>query len=140
MFVIRKETMQAFQPSAEAGFEQRVMDYLRDNHGDKPVRLPHGALQIAELPEDALREMVRGGIKRGGDYGMSWKSTLLSFVVLLFLTAPNFDRHPKAESLFRREETIDDQDLESLMEEMTDEDWELVEARYDAQAWSLPLD
>jgi hypothetical protein len=140
MLVIRKETMKAFQPNAEAGFARRVMDYLKENHAGAEIRLPQQTVTVGALPEDVLRETVRGGLTRAADYHIEWKSTRLSFVVLLFLAAPNFDRHPKAAAFFNREEKIDDEALESWMDEMTDEDWAQVEADYDARAWSLPLD
>jgi hypothetical protein len=139
MFKIKSEQIRLFQPDAEAAFVVRVMDYLKENHADEVVHLPNSTVRVAELPDGILREMVRGGIIRAENHGIEWKSTLLSFVVLLFSAAPNFDRHPKARKFFSENATIDDAALESLMDAMTDEDWEALEKRYDPQAWTLPV-
>lgn len=116
----------------------RVMDYLKENHAEEAIQLPTGKSTVSELSDETLREMVRGGIGRGKNYGIEWKSTLLSFVVLLFIVAPNFDRHPKARKFFRETEKIDDEALEDFLDEMTDEDYEAIEKRYYVPAWNLP--
>ena len=137
MFKIKSEQIRLFQPDAEEAFVARVMDYLKENHADDDVQLPSGKTTVAGIKDDILTELVRGGIKRGRDYRIEWKSTLLSFVVLLFTGAPNFDEYPKVSSFFVGAETVDDEALESLMDEMTDEDWATVEKNYDPQAWNL---
>ncbi len=139
MLKIKSEQIRLFQPDAEAAFVGRVMDYLKENHAETDVHLSDGTTRVAELPDAILRKLVRGGLKRGRDYRIEWKSTLLSFVVLLFIAAPNFDAHPKAANFFAQTETVDDTALESLMDEMTDEDWTEIEKSYDAAAWNLPI-
>ena len=126
-----------FQPEAEAAFAREVMEYLRKNHAAQDVETAKGKTTVAALPDAALREMVEDGIRRARDYRIEWKSTLTSFVVLLFVGAPNFDEHPKVSSFFVGAETVDDEALESLLNEMTDEDWDEVEKNYDPRAWNL---
>ncbi len=140
MLKISSEQIRTFQPDAAEAFVRRVMEYLRENHADAEVRYPQGATTVGALGDDYLAENVRGGLMRAGDHGIDWKSTLLSFVVLMFLTAPNFDEHPKAAQFFRSAQKVTDEELESFVNEMTDEDWERVEANYDAAAWNLPLE
>ena len=139
MFKISSERMNVFQPDAETAFVRRVMNYLKENHHDTIVILPHGKFEIGELADEMLETLVQGGIGRGGEYGIKWKSTLLSFVVLLFLTAPNFDAHPQPKSFFSEYQTIEDNELEMLVERMNDEDWAEVTANYDAEKWNLPV-
>src|SRR5215213_2973987 len=139
MFKIKSEQIRMFQTDAEEAFVGRVMEYLKENHADATVQLPGESTTVAGLTDEFFREMVRGGLNRARNHGIEWKSTLLSFVVLLFIVAPNFDRHPKARKFFSETETIDDAALESLMDEMADEAWELIEKRYDPQAWTLPV-
>jgi hypothetical protein len=139
MFKIKSEQIRLFQPDAEEAFVVRVMDYLKENHADSEVQLPNGKTTVAGIKDEILNELVRGGIKRGRDYRIEWKSTLLSFVVLLFIGAPNFDEYPKVSSFFVGAETVDDATLEGLMDEMTDEDWTTVESIYDPQAWNLVI-
>ena len=111
---------------------------MRANHADEKVSLPAGETTVGELTAEVLRAMVKGGIERAAAHGVEWKSTLLSFVVLMFLAAPNFDEYEKTAEFFAREKEITDENLEPFLDEMTDEDWEAVEARYDARAWTLP--
>lgn len=137
MFKIKSEQIRLFQPDAEEAFVARVMDYLRENHGEETVQLPNEKTTVGKISDQTLREMVGGGIRRGREYRIEWKSTLLSFVVLLFISAPNFDEHPKVSSFFVGAETVDDAAMESLTDEMTDDDWVTVEKNYDAGAWNL---
>ncbi len=139
MFKISSERMNVFQPNAETAFVRRVMDYLTENHADTIVILPHDKSVIGRLSAEILETLVQDGIRRGGDYGIEWRSTLLSFVVLLFVTAPNFDEHPKSKTFFSEHPMIEDNDLEMLVEQMTDEDWAEVTAKYDAEKWNLPV-
>jgi hypothetical protein len=134
---IKSEQIRLFQPEAEAAFVREVMEYLRENHAAQEVETPRGKTTVRALPDAALREMVEDGIRRGRDYRIDWRSTLISFVVLLFVGAPNFDEHPKVSGFFVGAETVDDAALESLLDEMTDEDWDEVENNYDSQAWNL---
>jgi hypothetical protein len=139
MFKIKSEQIRMFQPDAEEAFVVRVMEYLVENHPDATVQLPAETTTVAKLTDEVFRELVRGGLNRARNHGIEWQSTLLSFVVLLFIVAPNFDRHPKARRFFSETETIDDAAMENLMDEMTDEDWEAIEKRYDPQAWTLSI-
>lgn len=140
MFKIKSEQIRMFQPEAEAAFARQVFDYVKKNHAADGVATVHGKSRVGELPDKLLRQMVEDGIRRGRRYRIEWQSTLQTFVVLLFMTAPNFDEHPKVSGFFVGAATVDDAALESLLEEMTDEDWDEVEKNYDPQAWNLSFD
>ena len=140
MFTVKSEQIRMFQPEAEAAFVTEVFDYVKEKHSTDGVATVYGKSRVSELPDAHLRQMVEDGIRRGRDYRIEWQSTLLTFVVLLFMSAPNFDEHPKVSSFFVCAETVDDAALESLLEEMTDEDWDAVEENYDPQAWNLSFD
>lgn len=140
MFKIKSEQIRLFQPEAEEAFVARVAEYIRENHADALVRLPDAAAtKTAALPDEIFRALVRGGVKRGRAYGIELKSTLISFVVLLFIVAPNFDRHPTARKFFKETEPIDDEAFQALLDEMTDADWEEIEKRYAPRTWELPV-
>jgi hypothetical protein len=140
MFKIKSEQIRMFQPEAEAAFREQVFEYVKKNHAADGVATVHGKSRVGELPDKWLRQMVEDGIRRGRQYRIEWQSTLQTFVVLLFMTAPNFDEHPKVSSFFVGAGTVDDAALESLLEEMTDEDWDEVEKNYDPKAWNLGFD
>ena len=140
MLKIKSEQIRTFQADADEAFDRRVMEYLRENHAGEEVQYPNGKTTVAETSDEILAENVRGGILRARGYGIEWKSTLISYVVLMLLTAPNFDQHQKAAQFFQNTEKITDEELESFLDEMTDEDWQQVEENYDAAAWMLPLE
>lgn len=137
MLKIKAEQIRVFQTDADEAFVGRVMEYLRENHADAEARFAGEKKTVAEIAGERLREMVRGGIERAENHGISWKSTLLSFVVLMFLAAPNFDEHPKAAVFFSQNETVDDGKFEAFLDEMTDEDWDGVENNYDETVWNI---
>lgn len=140
MLKIRSEQIRAFQPNAEEAFTNRVTQYLKQNHADTTVRLPKEEGKIEQIPETTLRELVRGGISRARKYEINWKSSLISFVVLMFLAAPNFDEHAKAAEVLSDEKIEANKRLEQLMKEMTDADWAEVEKNYDSKIWNLPVE
>ncbi|HYO64313.1 MAG TPA: hypothetical protein VER08_11830 [Pyrinomonadaceae bacterium] len=129
--------MDAFQPVAEANFERRVMDYLRENHPEAVVETPSGGFALTELDEETLRRMVRAGLRAARGYGLTWESSLTSFVVVMFLVAPNFHAHPLVRRVLTDEEVEPDRRVEHLWEQTTEENWEAVQENYDAGAWGL---
>lgn len=138
MLKIRAEQIRPFQPQAENAFVERVAAYLKVNHADELVRLPKKESKLGELPKHILLEMVRGGIARARTHGMEWKSNLLSYVVLMVIGAPNFDENKKAAAFLKAEIIPVEDRLKKLMEQMTDEDWELIETNYNPNTWNLP--
>ncbi|MBS1792237.1 MAG: hypothetical protein JSS81_00195 [Acidobacteria bacterium] len=137
MFKINAEQLRAFQPDADEAFVRRVTEYLLENHPDAEARLARNRFSVTALPVEKLREMIRGGLERAREHGIHWKSTLLAFVVLMFLAAPNFDEHLKAARFFRENETVDDERFENFVAEMSDDDWTAVEAAYDETGWRI---
>ena len=135
MLKIRSEQIRPFEPDAKAAFVKRVMNYLRENHRDALVRLPKGQNHVGQLPETVLRTLVENGITRGESYGLTWKSSLISFVVLMFIVAPNFDRDEKVAKVLTDENIPADKRVRAVTQQMTDEDWEKVAEKYDEKAW-----
>src|SRR5262249_57141222 len=94
MLKIRPEHLEVFQPVAEAAFVAEVVDYLKKKLPDEVVRLPGGPTRVAEVTDEILSSMVRGGIARAREYGITWCATLAAFLALIFISAPNFHDHP----------------------------------------------
>ncbi|MGH9900505.1 MAG: hypothetical protein ACRD68_01560 [Pyrinomonadaceae bacterium] len=136
MLTIREEQMRAFRPAADVVFAKRVATSVRANHGDASVRLPAGTFTVRRLPEETLRRLVRGGIARAREYELSHESALAAFVVLMFETAPNFDRHPVIRRILTDENVPPNSRVDRLLEEVTEQNWEAVKQSYDAGAWA----
>lgn len=136
MIVIRPQQIAVFQAAAEAAFERRVVAYLRERHADVSVQLPAGAFAVKEIPQEDLRGMVRGGLERARGYGITWQSTLIGFVVLMFMTAPNFDRHPLVRFILKDESVPADLRVAEFWERTTEQNWAAVRQSYDADSWN----
>jgi hypothetical protein len=135
--VIRKQQMEAFQPVAEAAFVRKVADYLRETHAEVKVRLPGGDLTVRQIPDETLLEMAQNGIARARGYGITWKSTLKAFVVLMFVAAPNFDEHPLVSRVLQNDEFAPDSRIDRLWERISEHNWDAVKQNYDPAAWRL---
>jgi len=137
MLKIRPEQSEAFQPVAEAAFVAEVVDHLRKTRPQEVVRLPGGPTTIAEIPDEILPVMVRGGIARAREYGITSSSTLAGFVSLMFISAPNFDDHPLLKRALLDNDTDPNSRLEKLIQDSTEQNWEAVRQAYDASAWGV---
>ena len=137
MLKIRPEQSEAFQPVAEAAFVAEVVDHLRKTRPQEVVRLPGGPTTIAEIPDEILPVMVRGGIARAREYGITSSSTLAGFVSLMFIAAPNFDDHPLLKRALLDNDTHPNSRLEKLIQDSTEQNWEAVRQAYDASAWGV---
>lgn len=131
--------MEVFQPLAEADFLNRVVEHLLKYHSDVIVDFPDYACLLEEIPKNVFEEMVSGGIARARSYGMEWESTLCSFLVLMFVAAPNFDEHPLIRRVLKDESVPPDSRIKMLWRHISDETWEAVGQNYDAQVWKIFL-
>jgi len=122
---------------AEAAFVAEVVDHLRKTRPQEVVRLPGGPTTIAEIPDEILPVMVRGGIARAREYGITSSSTLAGFVSLMFISAPNFDDHPLLKRALLDNDTDPNSRLEKLIQDSTEQNWEAVRQAYDASAWGV---
>jgi hypothetical protein len=137
MLIVRPEQLAVFQTVADSAFAQSLMDYLRENHSDVVVQLPSGEAGVEEIADDVLSKMVQTGIARARSYGLTWESTITAFVLLMFVAAPNYDKHPLIQRVFKSETEEPNSVMEQLWEETADENWEAVKHDYDVRAWGL---
>jgi hypothetical protein len=141
---IRPAQLQAFAPAAEADFERRVAEYLRGGHAEVSVTLPAAGadaqwVAVKDLDDETLVKMVRGGLARARSYGMTWESSLTSFVVLMFLVAPNFDEHPLIKRFLTDEGVEPDARVDELVAGASEGNWVAAKKGYDPGAWGPEL-
>jgi hypothetical protein len=137
MLKIRAEQFEVFQPVAEAAFVRRVVEHLRDHHSDVVVQLPNEVILIKQISDEKLRGMAKGGMARARDHGMDWESAVTAFVVLMFVAAPNFDKHPLVQRVLKDERVDANSRIDQLWERTTEENWEAVRKNYDPTAWAF---
>ena len=139
MLKIRAEQIQAFQEEAEISFVRRLVEYLQQRHGNVIVQLPQGPAIVKQVPNEALHEMARNGIARAREYGMNWESSLAAFVVLMFISAPNFDEHPTVRRVLQDKGIAPESRVNHLLERISQHEWETINKDYDVKAWNLSL-
>jgi predicted NAD-dependent protein-ADP-ribosyltransferase YbiA (DUF1768 family) len=135
MLMIRPEQFEVFQPVAEAAFVRRVTEHLREHHAEAVVQLPNEVILVKQLSDERLRGLVEGAIERARGYGMDWESSVTAFVVLMFVAAPNFDKHPLIHRVLKDETAAANSRVDRLWERTSEENWEAVRKNYDAAAW-----
>ncbi|MHC4742287.1 MAG: hypothetical protein ACYS8Z_10265 [Planctomycetota bacterium] len=113
MLKIRKEQMDVFQQQAEINFVRYVAKQLRGNHAEA----------VKSLSEDKLYRRVEYGIQRAREYGLTWKNNLRTFVTLMFVIAPDFDRSPAFRKYLTAENVPSNERIDVLLEEITEADW-----------------
>lgn len=135
--IIRPEQFEVFQPVAEAAFVRRVAEHLRQHHSEAVVQLPGEVILVKQIADDRLHKIVRNAIALARDYGIDWESTVTAFVVLMFVAAPNFDKHPLIQRVLRDERVAANSRVDQLWERTSEENWEAVRKNYDVSAWGL---
>lgn len=137
MLIIRPKQMEAFQPVADSAFVRRIVAHLRDEHGDTLVQFVTASSPVNQIVDETLQEMVRNGITRAREYEMASESSLASFVVLMFVVAPNFDAHPLIKRVLTDESVPADERIGHLWERTSDQNWEAARQNYDPTDWNL---
>lgn len=135
MFILRQTHQGAFQNQAEECFVREVMTYLRENHSETIVKLPSGELTVRELDDNALRKMIIGGIEKARRYGMLWCSTLISFVIIMFEAAPNFDEDEQIRKLLTSDSIFPESRIDSIWNQTDEETWLRVSRNYQPESW-----
>lgn len=135
MLTIRREQFEVFHHVAETAFVRRVGEHLRENIADAVIQLPNEVILVKQISDERLYRMVRHGIARARDYGMDWESSVTAFVVLMFVAAPNFDKHPLIERVLRDERVEANSRVDQLWERTSEDNWEAIRKNYDSTAW-----
>jgi hypothetical protein len=136
MLKIRPEQYEVFKPVAEEVFTREIVAYLRKAYADRVVKLPNGPTTIEGLSEEKLRLMVKGGITRARRYDLTGKASLITFVVIMFLTAPNFDEHPLIKHVLTSQSVPPDARIDELWQRTVDQNWVAVRTSYDPEVWT----
>lgn len=135
MLIIRPDQFEVFQPVAEAAFVRRVVEHLREDHAETVIQLPNEVVLVKQISDERFHEMVRNGIARARRYGIDWESAVTAFVVLMFVAAPNFDKHPLIQRVLKDERVEANLRVDRLWERTSEENWEAIKKNYDPAAW-----
>jgi hypothetical protein len=135
--VIREDQISLFDRTVKTAFIEQLAAYLRSRHGNTVVRLSDGELPVAALAGGTLETLVQTGIDRASAYGISWRSALASFVVTMFVVAPNFNEDTCVHRLLSDGDIEPDYRMDSVREHVTEGHWKVVRQTYDKDSWGL---
>lgn len=122
---IRDEQMLTFRRSAEERLTNRIIERLRRCHG----------ASIAGLSEGALRQRIAYGIRRAERHGLTWVSSITTFVVLMFVFAPHFDEHPEIHRRLTEGRAPADRRIAALLKRTHPTAWDEISRRRASDAW-----
>lgn len=126
MFRIKESHLAALEPVAEASFLTRLVDYVRREF----------PAVVEELPAGTLSGRVRIGVERARSFGIEEYQNIALFVALMFEFAPNFDQHPHINQLLLDPAILPEKRMSAVVDEISDEEWDQVEASRDGQSWN----
>ncbi len=125
MLTIKQDQMDVFQQHMEQNFVRSLAQELRQEHPD----------EVAALDDKELYRRINIGIQRAARYGLEDEYSLEIFTTLMFVAAPNFDRHALFKEILNTPDLPPEQRLEYAMEISTDEDWQEIEDNRDDRVW-----
>jgi hypothetical protein len=138
---VRNEQMEVMAAVAEAGFERDIAAHIRESYADSVVKLPDGGeLTVRELLPDTLESLVRTGIAKARDYEMKIRSSIATFVALMFAVSPNYDEHRLCGVLLGDEEKEPDDRIGEVLNVLSEKNWEAIRKDYDPNAWLRPAE
>lgn len=85
MLVIRTEQMSAFSAAAEKQFEDWMVLHLNKFFASKCSR----------MGEDALRELIRYGIRRAASYGLTIRREVCKYIDVMLVFGRDFEKDPR---------------------------------------------
>jgi hypothetical protein len=104
--------MDVLQQQAEINFVGYVARQLRNNHAEA----------VKDVPEDKLYKRVEYGIQHAREYGLTRKNNLRTFVTLMFVIAPGFDRSPAFRRHLTAENVPPNERMDVLLGEISEAD------------------
>ena len=114
MLTIRAEQMAVFTDASDAVLRDRIIVHLRERHRDA----------ISDVPESILQNRVMAGIHCGHSLGLTWASSLIAFVTLMFVIGPRFHKHPEIQNALSGDDARSDERMAALQETVPDSAWD----------------
>jgi hypothetical protein len=122
---IRAEQMAVLQAQVEADFESKIISLLITSH----------QAAIGACTPDELHQRVCTALAKGRAHGFTWQSALAGFVVMMFELGPNFDQHPSFARALAIRLADENERIQTIYANVTDEDWQDARSFADPKAW-----
>ncbi len=122
---LRKEQLDALQKGADQAFVERLIAHFREQFGEK----------LADIDDPEFKRMVSNGVVRARSHGLTFESSIVGFVQLMFQVAPNFDEHPAFLRVLD-DRTLEENDrIQAIFKRVSREEWKQAQEQYDDDAW-----
>jgi uncharacterized protein DUF4123 len=126
LFPLRPEHVEALRRPADEALAREIMEFIEQL---RPA-------VVANLPKDVFMKRVLVGIDRARRYKFLRKSSVVSFVTMMFDIAPNFDEQPAIRAVLTDPRYTPDLRMDMLIGRTRAEDWNEAESRADAKVWA----
>jgi hypothetical protein len=123
--LISRAQMRVLERQAEEAFELRLADLLRERYG----------ATVSSWSDDDMRRRVRYAIGRARHHGFSWQSAIGGFVAIMAELGPRFDSHPAFARALAIRLPNENQRIEALYHNLSDEDWAAVRGPKPVSPW-----
>lgn len=85
------------------------------------------------LSDQQVQSRIRAGIHRARSLRLDTDGAAVAFVSLMFLVAPDFDRHPRIRAALSKSTLPADERIKALFTATTEDDW--AEAAANSAGW-----
>ena len=137
MLKIRPAQVAAFEHVSETAFEDRIVGFLLERYPALEVQISAGRKTVKDLDPEDFRVMVQTGVLRAREYGMTRETSLTSFVMLMFVIAPNFDEHPQIRLILNNSKINPEERIDLICQQANDGMWEAARQLYNIKAWKF---
>lgn len=137
MLIIRKEQFIVFKNHIESKFIDRIIEHLKTNFQNINIKLPYNINKIKEVSYNQLYNMVRDGIQRARNYGLTYQSSIACFIVLMFIVSPNFDQQSSIRKILENQNIPADNRIDHLLKATSEDDWKEARGNYNKNSWNL---
>lgn len=113
---IRPEQILGLQDAADMEFHRRLAAFIRHQH--EPV---------SNLGDAALMKQIRASVESARTYGLTWQSSLASFVSLAFEFGSEFHKHPAAQRILTDPSIPSNFRISQLVNFLDENTWKEIE-------------
>lgn len=139
MFKVRAQQFETLEKQGQHEFPSRVLAHLRQHHSECTLKVSNGRETASEaiknVSESTLRTLIARGLERAAGFGLTWQSSLLAFVVTMFVCSPNFCEHPKMARIMRDARIPPNLRLLAAVRLMSLQDWDAAAQMYRPESW-----
>lgn len=97
----------------ERELEELIYDHIAEENPEA----------FADLDDALVQSRIRTGIRRARKHGLDTDGAAVAFVTLMFLVAPDFDRHPAIRAALSDQRLPADERIRAVFISTTEDDW-----------------